>query len=119
MSRMVVQRYKTKLRNYVDIRRNNVTMPHTSTLSHYHIPVEVLRAAVKVTVNTLPASCQLFHRKTYGNIYIHCAFITKAVTFISSIHCHKRNAVADKYLLQIDHRRRKREGGGAGGQAPQ
>ena len=29
---------------------------------------EVLWAAVKVTENALAASCQLLHRKTYGNI---------------------------------------------------
>ena len=42
-----------------DISCNNLNRP-TSTLSYIHIPIKVLRASVKVTLNALAAGCQSF-----------------------------------------------------------
>ena len=47
---------------------------HVAFRSHVHISIDVLRAAVKVTVNALAAGCQLFYRKLIGffyNLYIY------------------------------------------------
>ena len=56
---MVAWRYKLEQRKYA------ATVLLFTLKRNY---AATLRAAVKVTVNALAGSCQLFHCKTYGNI---------------------------------------------------
>ena len=62
-----------------DISCNNVNMSTQSTLSHDQIPIKVLRAPVKFTVNALAAGCQSFYRKICGH-FLQCRSVTLATT---------------------------------------